>query len=175
MLKYKEKGVGPAHATTDTDSLPHITQCYHLYDEVTTIRGFQVSEKWKKSPCLLRCGCSGVVVGKVTAVPGAGPCCCCAAVWRLLRAVVFRHRAPSHLHHSRDTRDVRPSWRHQTLCSLTVLCRSPHTPAILNRRDIEFDNIPDSQQSAKQPSSCQHCHCVNRSHCHHDHVNFDNK
>ena len=133
MLKYKEKGVGPALATTDTDSLPHITQCHHLYDKVTTIGGFQVSEKWKKSPCLLRCGCSGVVVGKVTAVPGAGPCCCCAAVWRLLRAVVFRHRAPSHLHHSRDTRDVRPSWRHQTLCSLTVLCRSPHTLAILNR------------------------------------------
>ena len=75
---------------------------------------------------------------------------------------------PSHLHPSRDTRDVRPSWRHQALCSLTVLCRSPHTLAILNGRDIEFDNIPYSQQSAKLPSSCQHCHCVDRSLCHHD-------
>ena len=133
MLKYKEKWVRPATCYywhwQFTSSFAILLSC----DEVTNIRGFQVSEKWKKSPCLLRCGCSGVVVGKVTAVPGAGPCCCCAAVWRLLRAVVFRHRAPSHLHHSRDTRDVRPSWRHQTLCSLTVLCRSPHTLAILNR------------------------------------------
>ena len=167
-------------ATTDTDSLPLLSQCYYL---VMKSPIFEVSRFQK----------SGRNLGRV--------CCGVAAVLLLVRspqcrvrgrAVVRRYGGfsaqscsdtgprhissvptpapltPSHLHPSRDTRDVRPSWRHQALCSLTVLCRSPHTLAILNGRDIEFDNIPYSQQSAKLPSSCQHCHCVDRSLCHHD-------
>ena len=78
-------------ATTDTDSLPLLSQCYYL---VMKSPIFEVS-RFQKSGRNLGRVC-GVVVGKVTAVPGAGPCCC-AAVWRLLPAVVFRHRAPSHL------------------------------------------------------------------------------
>ena len=130
-------------ATTDTDSLPHLSQYYYIMMKSPI---FEVS-RFLKSGRNLRvcCGVAAVVLLLVRS-----PQCRVRG-----RAVVVRRYggfsaqscsdtgprhifsvptpAPSHLHHSRDTRDVRPSWRHQTLCSLTVLCRSPHTLAILNR------------------------------------------